>query len=61
MTIIFEKAMVPSLIYLIIVKELHSLYHDYIIYPFRVYTDRFMTLRWVEWDTKLCVCFFLTF
>lgn len=45
--------MVPFLIYFIMVKELHSLHHDAIIYPFRVYTDRFMTLRWVEWDTKL--------
>lgn len=53
MTILFKKkAMVPSLIDLIMVKELHSLYHDSIIYLFRVYTDRFMTLRWVGWDTK---------
>lgn len=59
MTILFEKAMVPSLIYLIMVKELHSLYHVSIIYPIRVYTDRI--LWWVKWDTKVFLCFFLTF
>lgn len=40
----FEKAMVPSLRYLIIVKELHRVYHGNIIYPFRVYPNRFIYL-----------------
>lgn len=40
----FEKAMVPSLRYLIIAETLHRVYHDNIIYPFRVYPNRFIYL-----------------
>lgn len=38
-----KKAMVPSLRYLIIVEKLHRVYH--IIYPFRIYPNRFIYLR----------------
>lgn len=50
----FEKVMVPSLRYLIIVEELHRLYHGNIIYPFRIYPNRFIYLcGWVGWDNML--------
>ncbi len=39
-----EKAMVPSLRYLIIVEKLHRVYHGNIIYPFRIYPNRFIYL-----------------
>lgn len=40
--------MVPSLRYLIIVENLHKVYYRNIIYPFRVYPNRFIYLcGWV--------------
>lgn len=45
----FEKAMVPSLRYLIIVEMLHRVYHGNIIYPFRVYPNRFIYLYGAGW------------
>lgn len=40
----FEKAMVPSLRYLIIIEKLYRVYHGNIIYPFRIYPNRFIYL-----------------
>lgn len=55
----FKKVMVPSLRYLIIVEKLHRLYHDNIIYPFRIYPNRFIYLcGWVGWDNMLLFFFF---
>lgn len=66
----FKKAMVPSLRYLIIVEKLHRVYHGNIIYPFRIYPNRFIYLCvQVGWDVmllffqmyKLSVFFFFHF
>lgn len=64
----FEKAMVPSLRYLIIVGKLYRVYHGNIIYPFRIYPNRFIYLcERVGWDIILlffskcinCLSFFI--
>lgn len=55
----FEKAMVPSLRYLIIVEKLCRVYHGNIIYPFRIYPNRFIYLCVrVGWDIMLLFFFF---
>lgn len=58
MNFLFENAMVPSLRYLIIVENLHKLYHCNIIYPFRVYPNRFIYLcGWVGCGMMLLFVF----
>lgn len=54
----FQKAMVPSLRYELIVGNLHRLYHNNIIYPFRIYPNRFIYLgRRVSVGVSCCNCY----